>query len=385
MKDFELQINSAVESLPANWRGQAENFDLYLKVERNCKEGSRLNYLRALESLSKATQKDLLDITKEDVVRWKAKLMDRVSSRTVTHYSIYVRKFFQWLYHCKKREYPNVVDWIEIKEEHKLPKLELTLDDVKNLADATTNQRDRCLVMLAYDTGCRPSELLGIRLRDIRKDDKGYIIMLKGEKGLKTGERRVRIFPSIPDLELWLSMHPYKDDKETYLFLKRGGDKLNYHGYHWVLNELKKRAKIEHFVSPHSFRHLRATVLCNSLSDTQMKARFGWQADSRMLRTYEHLSGVDVDECFLRAEGVKIEHPKPKTLPLKVCIRGHKNSPSALYCSTCGVPLGIKAPEEIEKTVKEDDRVLAKMMEKPQFKKLLKDAIKEVLEGEKKS
>jgi hypothetical protein len=90
-----------------------------------------------------------------------------------------------------------------------------------------------------------------------------------------------------------------------------------------------------------------------------MKARFGWTMDSKMLATYEHQAGVDVDECFLRHHGIDVEAEKPKTMEPRICPRGHKNSPSALYCSTCGLPLEEKEligyQEEIEERGKGED------------------------------
>jgi site-specific recombinase XerD len=351
MVDFEQEIGNLIGLMLESWRKKIEEFDQWLKVEQLAKPKTRLNYLNALRNLSTTTSKELFQLKKQDIVNWKTKLMES-SEGTQTQYTISIRKFFQWFYGYEQREYPEIVKWLKVKKVKKIPKFELTLEDVKKLADTCKSQRDRCLIMLAYDTGCRPAELLNIKIKDLRKDDRGYRIWLQGGSGLKTGERTLRIYPSIPDLELWLSMHPDKNNSNAYLFPNPEGKPLSHQRFNQTLQYSKKKAGIEKRLTPHSFRHLRATELCNSLSDAQMKARFGWTMDSRQLATYIHQSGVDVDECFLRHHGIEIKQEKPKTLEPQVCIRGHKNSPSALYCSTCGLPLDQKEAIQIDKQIK---------------------------------
>jgi integrase len=53
-------------------------------------------------------------------------------------------------------------------------------------------------------------------------------------------------------------------------------------------------------VYPHLLRHSRATHLAKFLTESQLKAYFGWTQDSKMTRIYIHLSGKDVDEAILR-------------------------------------------------------------------------------------
>ena len=58
------------------------------------------------------------------------------------------------------------------------------------------------------------------------------------------------------------------------------------------------------------------------LTEQQLKAFFGWTGDSRMASTYVHLSGRDIDNAVLQANGVKLsqEEIAPK-LTVKTCNR----------------------------------------------------------------
>jgi integrase len=383
LRNLELQLKKAKQRLPPSWIEKANEFDQYLKVERDAKERARLAYFYALSNLTKVTKKELLEINKEDFIRWKSRAMDELSNVTQRIYVACLKRFFQWLCHYEEGEYPPIVRWMKVKKEDKIHHFEIVLEDVKKLADGCRNQRDRCLIMLAYDTGCRPEELLQIRIGDLKKDGKGYRIWLQGGFGLKTGERTLRIYPSIPDLELWLSMHPEKNNVNAYLFPSNRAERISYNQYRKLVANLCKKVGLNKHISPHSFRHLRATELCNSLSDAQMKARFGWTMDSRQLATYIHQSGVDVDECFLRHHGIEIKQEKPKTLEPKICPRGHKNSPSALFCSQCGMPLEKEAAIKMEKAEKTIDEKLSSLLESllkdERAKEILKEKMKELV------
>jgi site-specific recombinase XerC len=57
------------------------------------------------------------------------------------------------------------------------------------MLDATLNMRDKALISLLYDSGCRISELLTMDRKDLGFDQYGAKITVSG----KTGVRAVRI------------------------------------------------------------------------------------------------------------------------------------------------------------------------------------------------
>lgn len=65
------------------------------------------------------------------------------------------------------------------------------------------NQRDRALIFTLYESGLRASELLSLKIKNIQFDRYGAVIILprRGRKnGLKTGQRRIRLFDSMPQI-----------------------------------------------------------------------------------------------------------------------------------------------------------------------------------------
>ena len=127
----------------------------------------------------------------------------------------------------------------------KLPEELLTIDEVKALAEATNNLRDKAIVLTLYESGARVGEFLSLKIKHIQFDKYGALIMLHG----KTGMRRVRLVASVPALSAWLNIHPFKDDKEAWLWAGLSpvnkGDKLSYQGLKNMLADLAKKAGIK--------------------------------------------------------------------------------------------------------------------------------------------
>ena len=112
----------------------------------------------------------------------------------------------------------------------------MNLDEIKKLANATKNLRDRCFILLLYETGCRIGELIGdnkypgIRVGDIKFDKYGAIVDVDG----KTGQRNLRVISAAPAISNWKNQHPNKDEKDfnqAYLFCgihTKRGQKIEY-------------------------------------------------------------------------------------------------------------------------------------------------------------
>ncbi|MBI5229541.1 tyrosine-type recombinase/integrase, partial [Candidatus Micrarchaeota archaeon] len=166
--------------------------------------------------------KDFRKATKED-------LIDLVMSLDSKHYAEYtkydlkivLKMFYKWLL-GKDEDVPKVIKWLKPRlknEKHKLPEELLTVEEVEKLANATTNARDKALILVLYESGCRIGELLYLKLKNVQFDNYGAVLLVNG----KTGSRRVRIIVSVQLLGHWLQEHPDKDNPEAFLWPGRLG------------------------------------------------------------------------------------------------------------------------------------------------------------------
>ncbi len=78
--------------------------------------------------------------------------------------------------------------------------------------------RDRALVASLYESGARISELSNLKIKHVKFDQYGAVLMVDG----KTGMRRVRIIFSSPYLATWLENHPFRANPEAFVWVGIG-------------------------------------------------------------------------------------------------------------------------------------------------------------------
>ena len=261
--------------------------------------------------------------------------------------------------------YPKQVAWIKasVKMQSKLlPEDILTEDEILRMLKSAKSVRDRAIIALLFDAGVRAGELLGMKRKDVDLSGEMGHITVNG----KTGMRRVPIKFSTKYLGQYLDLiNDYKPGDPLW---QAGGVHVNKGvpldrgGLSMILKRAANGANIGKRMYPHLFRHSRASNYANKLTEQQLKAFFGWTGDSKMTATYVHLSGRDIDNAVMLANGMtpKEEFEKPK-LTVRACERcGGENAISALYCVRCGAPMDMKVAMDRERNV---DRIRKGMEE----------------------
>lgn len=330
---------------------------------------ARLNkYLCNLETIAKLFGKNFVNATKDDIVLLVRKIEENDYSDWTKHdYKLILKIFYKWL--RKRVDYPEEVTWIKIRVRNNniLPEEVLNEDEIKNLAEKATNLRDKALILVLYDSGCRIGEILSLRIKNVQFDDFGAVLIVSG----KTGDRRVRIIASSPKLNLWIENHPLKDNPNAPLWVsfnkKDRYSNLNYEAAKNVIRAIAERAGIRKRIYPHLFRHSRATHLANFLTEAQMKQHFGWARNSEMASTYVHLSGRDVDNALLKLNNVELDKEKrEEKFRISTCPRCRlKNSPDSKFCSFCGLCLDIKTALELDQARLKADKLMTELVKKP--------------------
>ena len=248
-----------------------------LSIARNIK------YLILLSQLSKMLKTGLKNAKKGKIKDVVVKIeQSKYSEWSKKDFKVAIKCFYKWL--GGGEDYPENVRWIRANvrnAKHKLPEELLTEDEVKALSDQAEHPRDKALVQVLYESGCRIAELLTLRIRNVSFDDYGAILRVSG----KTGDRRVRIVASAPTLASWLDIHPKRNDSECPLWLSRASrTKLlpfNYSTANVLLRRLAKKAGIRKRVNPHLFRHSRATALGKQINRSTDERVFRLDAEQR--------------------------------------------------------------------------------------------------------
>ena len=265
-----------------------------------------------------------------------------------------LRSFYKWLYNADT--YPDIVKWIkpDPNQSNKLPEDMLNEAEVRKLIESCKNQRDKTIVALLWDTGMRVGELLNLKVKDIALSDSLSHVIVSG----KTGDRRVPLVFAVPYLANYLNDFRRGARQEDSLFIVIDRNTptnrpLDYIHVRKLLGDLKTRGNMEKKLYAHLFRHSRATYYANMLTEQQSKMFFGWSGGSTMVARYTHLSGRDIDNAILKANGLvndkgeKIQ-PRPS---IKQCLKcQEKNEITATYCIKCGSPLDISPVQQLQES-----------------------------------
>lgn len=372
MRDFEKSLEKTLKRVMDNPNIRKKNKEIILKfTDQGASMGYSvkrvLKYVQYLSKLSIPLNVDFEKAGSDDLKRLAFEI-DRMYSNEYTKYDakVMLKRFYKWL--NGDEDYPKCIRWLKPRiklRDKKLPEELLTVSEVKQLIEKATHMRDRAFVSVLYESGCRISEIIDMKVKHVTFDDYGTIIRVTG----KTGSRRIRLISSSPYLSNWIAHHPSKSSN-SHLWVcigNRNHNKLiEYNTIRNLLKELAKECNIDKRVNPHTFRHSRATALASKLTEAQMCEYFGWSRGSNMPATYVHLSGRDIDNAILEIHGIK--RPKDdkssRELEPKKCPRCfHTNEATINVCSRCGLPLDTKTALGYVNTSKNLEMLIEKKVE----------------------
>ena len=382
--DYELRMLDK-SPVPEAAKARIKEFLLEIRLE-GITEVRRKNYCQRLRKVAEWIPDKFMDPDKEAIKKVLGILTsDRYSEWTYVTYINMIKRFYKW-HLGNNTAYPECVSWVRRPKNPNgkiKPDSLITQDEIRLLVQNAKNNRDRALFNTLYDSGCRISELLTMRIKDVAFDDYGALLHVTG----KTGYRQVRIVGnSIAYLRAWKNDHPFSSDADAILFCGLSdeirGRQLTYDDVYSIIRKTTKRAGIKRRIYPHLFRHTRATLLASKVTEAPLEAQMGWIHGSRQTRTYVHLSGRDQDNAILKAYGMKVDEDGTinEERPDKCPRCGIPNIKGSDYCSHCWLPLSTKAVIELQE---KQDKIATRLYDEGKIKPEVMAIIKRMPESEK--
>ena len=256
---------------------------------------------------------------------------------TYNLYGIYLLRFFKWLYYSdvepNKRAKPPVVENIpqlKRKEQsiYKPSDLWSQEDDLLFLKYCPS-KRMKCYHAMSRDTGCRPHELLRLRIKDVifkNAGDKQYAeVLLTG----KTGSRHIPLIDSLPYIKDYLDHeHPQPTNFDASLFAgkrKSLGRQISVISLYAIYDSYKKnlfpkllkdsdsvpskdKERIRELLrkpwNPYIRRHSALTDKSLFLKEHVLRQHAGWSPRSQMHLKYLHYFGNESSDSILEAYGI---------------------------------------------------------------------------------
>lgn len=248
-------------------------------------------------------------------------------------------------------------------------------DDILPMIDATFNPRDAALIAVAWDSGARAGELLGLRVGDISDHKWGTQISLDG----KTGQRSVTLFTAEPYLSQWLGSHPRRDDPTAPLWCKlQSGEEMTYQMARKIPRQAAEKAGVTKPVNFTNFRKSSASYLASKgVNQAVLEDHHGWTTGSDVASRYISVFADASDREVARAHGVEvIEEEETEKIAPVVCPRCKEKTPrTEPFCVWCHRALEHGADKEIEMMQNAERRNLLKTAkENPELLDVLEDA-----------
>jgi integrase/recombinase XerD len=385
-----------------------ENTDLIKRYDAEMatlglKKSTRAKQIGVIIDITVRIGKDWNQVTKTDIDALIRNVIDEFGdnlggeTETTRDYKKCLKPFFRW-FKLGTRDFREAGDPPELKSIHlkqvkdKIVREQLlTDDDLKKLLDVCAdNARDRALFDVHYEAGTRPGEILSLKIKHVKFDDRGAVIHVDG----KTGPRPIRIITSVPNLAKWLEVHPFRENPEAPLWILMDednyGEQMTYSAAVAMLQRRLHKAKIKKRVNWKLFRHTAATRLSLHLPESTMRLRHGWTKGSTMPSRYVHLNNSDVDDAILRMYGMQKETEKEKpTLPKKCPFCDIHNSPNSEKCYKCGRFIDLKKAIESEENAYQQNfasnklaaKILVQMLTSGEIPKIPREEIDSLIKN----
>jgi integrase/recombinase XerD len=292
---------------------QLEQFRDYLALEAGHSSNTVENYLRDIRRLAgHAAAKGTREPDAITAAQLRAFVYDLkdlgLAPATIRRQISAVRTYYRFLV-GEGRAARDPSERLESPRQwRRLPSV-LTVAEAERLlaapnADAPLGIRDRALLEVAYATGARVSELVGLKLQDILYQDGLARIFGKGSK-----ERLVPVGRrALGAAALYVREIRPRFDRgkgRGILFLNARGAPLSRVGAWTIIRRAARQGGIAKRVTPHTLRHTFATHLLEGGADLRAVQEMLGHADLATTQLYTH-----VDRDYLRAVH-KTYHPRP--------------------------------------------------------------------------
>jgi len=181
-------------------------------------------------------------------------------------------------------------------------------------------ERNIAVVEILYCTGCRISEVAGLRVGDIDLTTGQADIMAKGHK-----PRQVYLSPSALQacLTYWRARGDQSPDSPAFARHDDGAGKrqlemMGITGLRGAIDKLRRQAGVAHF-TPHSFRHYFATKLLRDTGNLAAVQDALGHVKADTTRIYAHMDGgvvrLAVQKSFADSPSRPVEPPVVAAVP----------------------------------------------------------------------
>ncbi len=287
-----------------------DQFIQYLKYEKRYSEHTLMAYRRDIEFFTEfIAGNSVAEASMKDVRAWMVDMLEEgLKPATVNRKLSSLRAFFEWMVANglrsstpmslvkgpkKEKRLPAFAKKSELKDEH--------LQSVFN--DSFDSRMDRMILETFYHTGIRLSELINLKITDLRNDQIRVV-------GKRKKERIIPISSSFfSELQSFVKEKEFNDYKKSeYLFSLKNGKKLYPVFVYRKINHYLSLASDVSVKSPHVLRHTFATHLLNNGAGIEVIKELLGHSGLAATQVYTHNSFAEITKIYSQA------HPRGRKM-----------------------------------------------------------------------
>jgi site-specific recombinase XerD len=209
-----------------------------------------------------------------------------------------LKKFGRWLYQ-EGHTTRNLGEVLSLPRLPSKPRLRsINLEDIEKMIAGCTSLRDRTMLIVLRDTGCRAEELIDMRWCDVDLES-GEIIV--------TGKRReTRIVYLSPRAVKLMTAYKEKvphghDDSAWWGYLDRKDCRpLSYRGFYSMMYRLANSVGVKGRWNPHSWRHAYGRNLTRNGCPTVTLSDLMGHTTTRVTKWYSTMDDPELKESYQR-------------------------------------------------------------------------------------
>lgn len=302
------------------WNEKINEFENYLKFEKNFSDNTLDAYLRDIKKLRDYATTDFLklspvEIRYEDIQEYLFQLSkQKFSERSQARWISSIKAFFKYMLEEEFRT-DNPATLLEG------PKLGLYLPDTLSFADVNKiirvidestdlGRRNQCMVEVLYGCGLRVSELIDLKISNINFKESYLKVDGKGDKTrfVPFADYTANLIRKYIDE----TRSQFKINKkcEDILFLNSRGSAMSRVIVFIIIKELADKAGVNKKISPHTFRHSFATHLLQNGADLRYIQEMLGHSSITTTEIYTHLKNEELRDVILSC------HPRNKAAAL---------------------------------------------------------------------
>ncbi len=290
-------------------RAQMDGFLKYLKEVRGYSEKTVVSYahdLRRLDDFLVSHGLTLQEMVFEDARAFTADLYDQeLSHATINRILSANRTFF---HHLRENGVVQSDPFRRVsgaKNTRKIPTV-LAPEEVEKILGSPvtdyTSLMEVTMFNLFYSTGCRLSEVLGMKLGDMDLKERRILVTGKGNK-------QRYVFLTVRALDMIRTYLPERQkvlekagmENEDTVLVNAKGRQLPLSTVHSIFDKYRDRLGLSKKFTPHVFRHTFATHLIDNDSDIRVVQVLLGHESIGTTQIYTHVTGKRLEEVYRKS------------------------------------------------------------------------------------